>query len=46
LFSRDNRIYIYYTDTNSLYIKEKDENKIQQLYIQTYSVIKEGTTLG
>jgi hypothetical protein len=37
--AKDNRIHIYYTDTDSLYIKEKDKNKIQQLYEQSYNRI-------
>jgi hypothetical protein len=42
----DNGIKIYYTDTDSLYIGLKDENKLCELYERTYGRIMTGTSLG
>jgi hypothetical protein len=42
----DYGIKIYYTDTDSLYVGEKDEKRIQELYEKMYGRVMEGTMLN
>jgi hypothetical protein len=44
--AEDNRIYIYYTDIDSLYIKEKDEKKIKKLHEKKYNCNMKRTLLN
>jgi hypothetical protein len=44
--AEDYKIKIFYTDTDSLYIGEKDEVRIQELYEKTFGRVMTGTMLN